>query len=29
MPARLGYIATSLDLIAQRFAAGMGIAGSP
>lgn len=29
VPARLGYIATSLELIAQRFAAGMGIAGSP
>lgn len=29
MPARLQYIAGSLDLIAKRFAAGMGIAGAP
>ena len=29
MPARLQYIAGSLDLIAKRFAAGMGIAGPP
>ncbi|HEX5618626.1 MAG TPA: ferritin-like protein [Solirubrobacteraceae bacterium] len=29
MPARLQYIAESLDLVAKRFAAGMGIAGSP
>jgi hypothetical protein len=29
VPARVGYIATSLNMIAERFAAGMGIAGSP
>jgi hypothetical protein len=29
MPARIAYVASSLDLIARRFAAGLGMGGSP